>query len=172
MVNPAQLLSVASLAPALSSTTASDLLVIVIWCATLTRFDHTAARCGHGLCKGEEQLKNERPGYSALVLISDQMLEDGRSTRTSEAQYKVEQEVLQLYESLLRSPPKGRAEALRLRRADHVRYLCSGLQTLPAGYIKLNASRPWICYWIRHSLALLEAPLPKGSTEAGTWLMT
>ena len=119
-----------------------------------------------------QQLADGRPGLLAYVLISDRMLEDGRPTRTSEAQHEVEQEVLQLYESLLRLPPKSRAEALRLRRADHVRYLCSGLQTLPAGYIKLNASRPWICYWIRHSLALLEAPLPKGSTEAGTWLVT
>ena len=98
------------------------------------------------------------------------MFEDDRPTRTSEAQHEVEQEVHQLYANLLQLPPQSRLEALRLRRADHVRYLCSGLQTLPAGYIKLNASRPWICYWITHSLALLDAPLPKGSTEAGTSL--
>ena len=98
------------------------------------------------------------------------MFEDDRPTRTSEAQHEVEQEVLQLYGNLLQLPPQGRLEAVRLRRADHVRYLCSGLQTLPAGYIKLNASRPWICYWITHSLALLDAPLPMGSTEAGTLL--
>ena len=98
------------------------------------------------------------------------MFEDGQPTCTSAAQFEVEQEVLLLYESLLQMPPQGMLEALRLRRADHTRYICSGLQSLPAGYIKLNASRPWICYWITHSLALLGAPLPKASTEAGTLL--
>jgi protein farnesyltransferase subunit beta len=29
------------------------------------------------------------------------------------------------------------------------------------GFISLDASRPWICYWVLHSLALLQAPLPQ-----------
>ena len=43
-----------------------------------------------------------------------------------------------------------------------------GLTSLPGGYVKLNASRPWICYWIVHSLALQDAPLPPATTQAGT----
>jgi protein farnesyltransferase subunit beta len=30
-----------------------------------------------------------------------------------------------------------------------------------AGFISLDASRPWICYWILHGLALLQAPPPQ-----------
>ncbi|KAF6254216.1 terpenoid cyclases/Protein prenyltransferase [Scenedesmus sp. NREL 46B-D3] len=29
------------------------------------------------------------------------------------------------------------------------------------GFISLDASRPWICYWVLHGLALLQAPLPQ-----------
>ena len=56
------------------------------------------------------------------------------------------------------------------RQEDHVRYLQNNLASLPAGYVKLNASRPWICYWIVHSLALLQAPLPSQVSQAGTLL--
>lgn len=31
---------------------------------------------------------------------------------------------------------------------------------LPAGYIGLDASRVWLLFWIVHSLALLQEPLP------------
>ena len=34
--------------------------------------------------------------------------------------------------------------------------LISGLQRLSEPYECLDASRPWLCYWILHSLALLE----------------
>lgn len=40
----------------------------------------------------------------------------------------------------------------------HVRYLARALEYLPAGFRTLDASRPWICYWVLHSLALLNAP--------------
>ena len=33
----------------------------------------------------------------------------------------------------------------------------SGLKRLSEAYECLDASRPWLCYWILHSLALLEA---------------
>jgi len=42
-----------------------------------------------------------------------------------------------------------------LRRRDHVRYLYMGLDHLPSGYASLDASRPWVVYWITHSLELL-----------------
>lgn len=39
------------------------------------------------------------------------------------------------------------------------RFTTTGLASLPAGFVALDASRPWICYWILHSLALLDRPL-------------
>jgi protein farnesyltransferase subunit beta len=51
-------------------------------------------------------------------------------------------------------------EVLQLLRSSHVTYLQNGLGQLPASFASLDASRPWICYWITHSLALLDAKLP------------
>ena len=51
-----------------------------------------------------------------------------------------------------------------LLRDSHVSYVLGGLGELPASFVVLDASRPWICYWVLHSLALLEAPLPGDPT--------
>lgn len=96
------------------------------------------------------------------------MFEDGLQTQTSQQQYELEQTVRALYEDLAQSSAQVQETSLRLRRADHIKYLHGGLQRLPAGYVSLDASRPWICYWIVHSLALLQAPLPPALTVAGT----
>ena len=37
------------------------------------------------------------------------------------------------------------------------RYLRKGLRGLSGGYVALDASRPWLVYWILHSLDLLES---------------
>lgn len=53
-----------------------------------------------------------------------------------------------------------REESLLLLRDVHVRYCYSGLGELPSSFAMLDASKPWICFWILHSLALLDAPEP------------
>ena len=74
------------------------------------------------------------------------------------------------------------AGSLVLRREAHARYLLGGLRHLSAGHCgarasppaslcaradapaaALDASRPWLVFWITHSLALLEVPLPDGA---------
>ena len=50
------------------------------------------------------------------------------------------------------------AECVPLMRRDHVAYVRAGLERLGAGFSSLDASRPWLCYWIVHSLELLGAP--------------
>lgn len=46
--------------------------------------------------------------------------------------------------------------SLRLLRRLHIAYLLRGLERdLPSAFISLDASRPWICFWIVHSLDLL-----------------
>ena len=56
--------------------------------------------------------------------------------------------------------PTSLLQVLMLLRAAHVTYLQNGLGQLPSSFASLDASRPWICYWIIHSLALLDAKLP------------
>lgn len=41
---------------------------------------------------------------------------------------------------------------------EHSAYLMSGLGSLSSGYVSLDASRPWLAYWIIHSLELLGPP--------------
>lgn len=43
-----------------------------------------------------------------------------------------------------------------LNRSAHIDYLLQGLHQLPTYYTSLDASRPWILYWIVHSLRLLD----------------
>ena len=36
-----------------------------------------------------------------------------------------------------------------------------GLTYLPESYSCLDASRPWLCYWILHSMEVLNIEIPK-----------
>jgi protein farnesyltransferase subunit beta len=58
-------------------------------------------------------------------------------------------------------PAEERAAHLALRRDAHAAYIQKGLTRLPAGFIGLDASRPWLVFWMTHSLALLLQPLPQ-----------
>ena len=50
---------------------------------------------------------------------------------------------------------RGRCLLVRHR---HVAYLRRGLERLSSGMACLDASRPWLCYWMLHGLELLGAP--------------
>ena len=58
-------------------------------------------------------------------------------------------------------------QALLLDRQRHIAYLHKGLKSLPEAFASLESSRPWILYWVTHSLALLEAELPSDVTLQG-----
>jgi len=75
---------------------------------------------------------------------------DGLDTFTSEEQKRLER----LCGELLSRLPADRAY---LHRNEHFEYLVQGLSRLPGGYASLDASRPWILFWILHSLELLGA---------------
>ncbi|XP_021324041.1 protein farnesyltransferase subunit beta isoform X1 [Danio rerio] len=83
--------------------------------------------------------------------------DDGLQTVTSREQRKVErsiQEVYSVYQQIHTSPQPA------LLREQHYHYLKKGLRHLSDAYECLDASRPWLCYWILHSLELLEEPVP------------
>ena len=90
------------------------------------------------------------------------MLEDGCITRTSRDQRALEQRLLTLHDQF------GASEAadLRLFKGEHVRYLHGGLGRLP-GFACLDSGRPWLCYWVNHSLMLLKAAFPGNVSRAG-----
>ncbi|XP_036406539.1 protein farnesyltransferase subunit beta-like isoform X1 [Megalops cyprinoides] len=89
----------------------------------------------------------------ALELFKD----DSVKTVTSVEQKKVEcsiQEVLSVYQQNHTLPQPA------LLREQHYVYLKKGLRHLSDAYECLDASRPWLCYWILHSLELLDEPVP------------
>ncbi|KFO80513.1 Protein farnesyltransferase subunit beta, partial [Cuculus canorus] len=73
-------------------------------------------------------------------------------------QSKVEdivQEVFDAYKT------NHRTSRFILHREKHFHYLKRGLRQLTEAYECLDASRPWLCYWILHSLELLDEPIPE-----------
>ncbi|MEW5299125.1 MAG: hypothetical protein WDW36_002169 [Sanguina aurantia] len=88
------------------------------------------------------------------------LFDDGHPTETSKAQTALEKWVLSLYQHMDTTDPHDSIDGLKLTRAVHIPYVQAGLGQLSAGFACLDASRPWMCYWLVHSLALLDAPLP------------
>ncbi|KAL6135762.1 hypothetical protein ACLB2K_067988 [Fragaria x ananassa] len=84
------------------------------------------------------------------------------ATRTQYEQWMVESEVLRIYNHFEGQPLSDQTRKLKLKRDDHINYLMRGLGILPASFSSLDANRPWMCYWILHSLALLGAPVEDG----------
>ncbi len=91
------------------------------------------------------------------------MLDDGLVTSTSLDQVALEQRITATYADLAQSG----APVADLLRRQHVQYLHTGLGALPNGFVALDAGRPWICYWVVHALALLDAPFPADLTPGG-----
>lgn len=84
---------------------------------------------------------------------------DTLGTTSSRDQLRTEQSAAELYCGYIEGeePPTFDREA-------HVRFLHKGLTKLPAKFVTLESSRPWLLYWMVHSLALLRADPPKGLT--------
>ncbi|XP_071018612.1 protein farnesyltransferase subunit beta [Oncorhynchus clarkii lewisi] len=88
---------------------------------------------------------------------AEKYTDDGVETVTSVEQRKVEcsiQDVVSVYKQIHSLPQPT------LLRDQHYQYLKKGLRHLSDAYECLDASRPWLCYWILHSLELLEEPVP------------
>ncbi|KAH3813217.1 protein farnesyltransferase subunit beta-like isoform X1 [Dreissena polymorpha] len=82
------------------------------------------------------------------------------TTDTSIEQVQVEESVRKCFSSFKHRLEVDQECILpRLERDMHVGFLLKGLTHLSESYECLDASRPWLCYWILHSLELLDKPL-------------
>lgn len=95
------------------------------------------------------------------------MFDDNVYTESSGEQTRLIEKIARLRSERLDGRLRFDDERLRLLREEHVHYLQGNIQNLPAGYIALDAARPWMTYWLLNSLALLDAPLPAGVTKEG-----
>ncbi|BBN17717.1 protein farnesyltransferase subunit beta [Marchantia polymorpha subsp. ruderalis] len=80
-------------------------------------------------------------------------------TVTQRLQADLERVVGSLYADFGSAASKERTELLTLYTDHHETYVTRGLRRLSAGFYVLDSSRPWLCYWILHSLALLGRPV-------------
>jgi protein farnesyltransferase subunit beta len=94
------------------------------------------------------------------------MIEDGLRTSTSEAQHALEERLISLLRDFEGSTSDDVQASLELARVQHIQYLHEGLRERQH-HIALGCSRPWLCYWITHSLALLRAPFPSDVQQLG-----
>lgn len=82
-----------------------------------------------------------------------------RLTITQLEQLKVEEKVAEIYQVLNGVSPHTLSLIVELWRDKHIEFLTRGLRLLGPSYHVLDANRPWLCYWILHSIALLGEPL-------------
>ncbi|KAI7879783.1 terpenoid cyclases/Protein prenyltransferase [Lichtheimia hyalospora FSU 10163] len=94
--------------------------------------------------------------------------DDTLPTDTSIAQKRTEESVLECYATYaphnIRRKP---LESVRLERENHILYLKRGLNHLSRWMVVLDASKPWLAYWILHSLELLEADITPDIVQRG-----
>jgi len=90
--------------------------------------------------------------------------EENVPTVSSQEQITVEKSVIACHNF-----HKGKAPALKVDFT--AKFLHRGLKNLSSGYECLDASRPWICYWILHALNLLGEPVdPQTADDVADFL--
>ncbi|XP_043844833.1 protein farnesyltransferase subunit beta [Dromiciops gliroides] len=90
--------------------------------------------------------------------VQERLQDDAVETVTSVEQANVEDKIEEVFNAYKINHHVPR---LILHREKHFHYLKRGLRQLTDAYECLDASRPWLCYWILHSLELLDEPIPE-----------
>lgn len=104
-------------------------------------------------------MENLNPRFRCMSNNEDRKFdEEAIPTQTSQEQIQVEASVLKCFKSF-KSALDVYPDVPVLDRDNHIQFLMRGLTKLSSSYECLDSSRPWLCYWILHSLELLECSL-------------
>lgn len=76
-------------------------------------------------------------------------------TVSEREQWMVGGQVFEIYNLFLTLPPSSQSLMLEIQRVRHIAYLTRCLRQLPSSFVSLDCNRPWMCFWILHSIALL-----------------
>lgn len=93
-----------------------------------------------------------------LAVTRHKLDNESVETNTSESQNEVEKKIEKLFE-LFCSKAKCDPEVPIFYKQNHINYIKNHMFTLPENYECLDSSRPWLCYWLCQSLALLNCKL-------------
>ncbi|KAL1537141.1 protein farnesyltransferase [Salvia divinorum] len=78
-----------------------------------------------------------------------------KGTTSQEDQWTVQNQCFRIYEIVYRLPPQAQSINFEVLRENHIEYLTESLKQLGRNFYVLDANRPWLCYWIIQSIALL-----------------
>ncbi|KAM0938109.1 putative protein farnesyltransferase [Dioscorea sansibarensis] len=92
---------------------------------------------------------------SSARCVSPHSLGEMKLSITQLEQQKVESKVFEIYRHLAEASPQAKSFMVELWRDKHTEFLTKGLRKLGRSFEVLDANRPWLCYWILHSIALL-----------------
>ncbi|KAG0002049.1 hypothetical protein BGZ80_008360 [Entomortierella chlamydospora] len=86
---------------------------------------------------------------------------DDVPTNSSDVQLETEESIRRAFFPFTQECPIPRPIAsIELRKLRHVKYLLGAVDSLASYWSALDASKPWLCYWIIHSLDLLGYKIP------------
>ncbi|KAJ8750363.1 hypothetical protein K2173_014278 [Erythroxylum novogranatense] len=91
--------------------------------------------------------------------MADTAVAQRRTTVSQLDQWMVQDQVFRIYDLFANVPRAAQTLMLELQRDNHLEYLTQGLKQLGPSFVVLDANRPWLCYWILHSIALLGEPI-------------
>ncbi|KAF2753885.1 terpenoid cyclases/Protein prenyltransferase [Pseudovirgaria hyperparasitica] len=106
------------------------------------------------------QRRSPYPPIPALY-TSRPIIQDSLSTESSEVQDGVIRDCLPFLEGNPNKQPLNSRGIQALQRDNHVEFLKDALEDYPAGFVAVDASRPWIYYWSLSGLAMLGENLDK-----------
>ncbi|KAG0279227.1 hypothetical protein BGZ95_001885 [Linnemannia exigua] len=88
--------------------------------------------------------------------------DDGLVTDSSEVQVETEESIRRVFFPYTQESPMPLPIAsIELRKLRHVKYVLGALDNLASHWTALDASKPWLCYWILHALDLLGYRIPE-----------
>ena len=101
-----------------------------------------------------------RTATTGAEIVEMKSQTDDIETKSSADQINIENVVKEIYKDKLML---NRVVLRRscLSRKLHTGFLRAALKTLPPGFQSLDASHPWLCYWITHSLGVLGEHVPR-----------
>ncbi|KAG0324199.1 hypothetical protein BGZ99_002079 [Dissophora globulifera] len=87
--------------------------------------------------------------------------DDGFPTDSSNLQEETEEAIRRVFFPYTKESPMPKPiPSIELRKLRHVKYMLEGINGLASYWTALDASKPWLCYWIVHGLDLLGYKIP------------
>ncbi|CAG8511837.1 12144_t:CDS:10 [Rhizophagus irregularis] len=94
---------------------------------------------------------------------------DALPTESSKAQTDTEVSVYELFKD---ARDKKLINTIKLNRGSHIKYVKDGLKGLPSYLVALDASKPWLCFWMLYSLDILGDELSQDLVKKGISTIT